>query len=63
MGRSMGDLDRGGGREGIANSKVFLKPDKNIRLAQSGLERLLKGKRENTVITKWKVVRGRSGMS
>lgn len=40
MGSGMGELDRGGDREGITNAYH------NIRLAQSGLDGLLKGKRE-----------------
>lgn len=40
MGSGMGELDRGGDREGLTNTYH------NIRLAQSGLDGLLKGKRE-----------------
>lgn len=31
----MGELDRGGAREGITNTKLFFKAYNNVRLAQS----------------------------
>lgn len=41
MGSGMGELDRGGDREGLTNTYH------NIRLAQSGLDGLLKGQSGN----------------